>query len=300
MVLTNGPTLRFVMQPDLVFTANYVANPFLGTRGVYNGLFYASDPLQRLHDRSGAFNLTVTGLGGYSGTAILAGKRTNSVSGKFDLNGFATNRVVLNPSNSYTVEWQLALTPGVDQITGRLSNGVWEVPLAGVRAWFNGTNNKATNYNGKYTMAVHAGPLSDPFTAPQGDGYATGNIDLAGNFSVAGMLADNTPFALKKPLAKDGSWPLYVSLYSGKGSIFGWVTNYADTSVDLMNDLAGDLFWIRPLITNAVYHREGFMDTFVLGGSRYQPPQPPARPTNSVLPATEYYVYYTGDRRAHV
>jgi hypothetical protein len=113
--------------------------------------------------------------------------------------------------------------------------------------------------------------LADPAQGPQGDSWATVTIDRAGNASLSGMLADNTPFALKAPLTKDGRWPLYVPLYAGKGSLWGWVT----MTNDVAQDLTAPISWSRPALAGAPYYAAGFAtNTFTLTGSRFVPPVP--------------------------
>jgi len=58
--------------------------------------------------------------------------------------------------------------------------------------------------------------------APEGDSYGTASVDSNGVVKVKGHLADKTSLAAKVPVARSGQWPLYASLYSGKGAVLGW------------------------------------------------------------------------------
>ena len=60
--------------------------------------------------------------------------------------------------------------------------------MAGDRIWFNALTNRATNLTGRYTLAI--GGVPEPVPGPRGDSYATAFIDLAGNISLGGALAD--------------------------------------------------------------------------------------------------------------
>jgi hypothetical protein len=93
---------------------------------------------------------------------------------------------------------------------------------------------------------------------------------------VKGYLADKNSFAAKVPIARSGQWPLYASLYSGKGALLGWVafTNQAAT------DFEGVLSWNKPVLSAAIYYPGGFSSEAALLGSRYAAP---VGPTNRVL-----------------
>ena len=255
------------MKSNLTLTVNFVPNPFLATKGSYRGLFDTAG-LAR-HESAGAFNLLVTDRGAYSGKFWLAG-RSYPVSGLFDLGGRATNRVTVSETTTATVEWSLNLSPGSDVINGRVLQGLsWAATLTGARAWFNAATNKATHYAGKYTMVIPGQP--DPAVGPQGDGIATMAIYLAGNATILGTLADNTPFTLKAALTKDGQWPAYLPLYSGRGSLWGWVAISNEPS----RSLSGSVSWVRPPLPPSPFYPDGFAtNTFSVIGGGFVPPQP--------------------------
>ena len=43
-----------------------------------------------------------------------------------------------------------------------------------------------------------------------------------GTITLAGSLADGTAISQSSVVSQDGYWPLYVNLYGGKGSLWGW------------------------------------------------------------------------------
>ena len=72
-------------------------------------------------------------------------------------------------------------------------------------------------------------------------------VDKAGRLRLSGELADGTKISQSVPVSPNGEWPLYVSLYGGKGSILSWIT-FADRTTD---QLTGLLNWTKPaLLTN--------------------------------------------------
>ena len=266
-VIGSTPPLKFIMNSNLTLTANFVANPFLATRGSYSGLFDTSGPAR--HESAGAFNLLVTDRGAYSGKFWLAGK-AYPIAGKFDLDGRATNRVSVSAAPAVKVEWRLYLIPGADAIDGRVvRETLWTATLTGARAGFNAATNKATNFAGKYTLVMPG--QSDAAAGPEGDGIATVAIDLAGNATVLGTLADNTPFTLKVALAKDGRWPAYLPLYGGRGFWSGWVT----ISNEPARSLSGTASWVRPPLPPSPFYPGGFAtNAFTVIGSGFVAPYP--------------------------
>jgi hypothetical protein len=62
----------------------------------------------------------------------------------------------------------------------------------------------------------------NPTIGPFGVGYGTVKVDALGNITLAGSLADGTSISQSSVVSKDGHWPLYVNLYDGHGSLWGW------------------------------------------------------------------------------
>ena len=102
------------------------------------------------------------------------------------------------------------------------------------------------------------------------------------------QLRDKTAAAQKVPLSKNGQWPLYVSLYSGKGSLLSWVafTNR------LTDDFHGLLNWSKPALPPATkYYPLGFTaNENEVAGSRYTAPVG----TNKLLQLTAATVTVNG------
>jgi Bacterial Ig domain/PKD domain/Divergent InlB B-repeat domain/Carboxypeptidase regulatory-like domain/Immunoglobulin domain/Glucodextranase, domain B len=263
-----APELSFMMGSNLQVTANFVTNPFVACKGSFNGLFYETNQVRL--GSSGGFTLALTDKGTYT-ASLRIGSQKSMASGKLNLEGKATNVIVRPGTNSLTVTWALSLG-GSEQITGTVSDGNWIAELAGDRAVFCKTN--PASFAGKYTFVVLGSPGST--LAPEGDSYGTASVDSNGVVKVKGYLADKNSFAAKVPIARSGQWPLYASLYSGKGALLGWVafTNQAAT------DFEGVLSWNKPVLSAAIYYPGGFSSEAALLGSRYAAP---VGPTNRVL-----------------
>jgi hypothetical protein len=114
-------------------------------------------------------------------------------------------------------------------------------------------------------MSVLGG--SDPTNVPSGDGYGLVTVSAAGTISLSGALADGTSISQSVRVSKDGFWPAYVPLYSGKGSIIGWIT----LTNGAAEDLSGAINWIKPAM-NTKYYPAGFVFPTTATGSRYQAP----------------------------
>ena len=255
---STASAITFVMQSNLVLTANFLF-PFV--KGVYRGLCY--DPNGVTVSNSGAFTLTTTPAGKYSGSLVLAGKKF-ALAGKFNILGNASNQITLSQSNVALVS--LAIDPlDKDRLTGSVSNAFWSVPLSGDRATFSATLNPAPQH-GYYTLVIPgvAGSTSDP----AGNSYGTLKVDAAGNATFAGSLADGTKVSQATVISKNGSWPLYAPLYSGNGLVLGW-QNFTNAPTD---DVSGPVCWIKTAQPNARYYPAGFALMPLLSGSAYVPP----------------------------
>lgn len=277
---SSSPTLSYMLHSNTVVTANFVPNPFAGVAGKYHGLFYdESNGVQ--HATSGHFILTTTPAGTYSASLLTAGLKL-SASGKLDLNGRATNSIVRKGTNNLNVTWHVPLD-GSDIVTGTVSNGLWTATLAGDRAIYTKTN--PCPYAGKYT-ALLPGLPGDAFV-PGGTSYGTVSIDSNGVATLKGFLSDKNGGAQKGQVSRNGDWPLYIPLYSGKGSILSWVT--FENRVN--DDFHGDLNWSKPPLPTAKYYPSGFTtNEATLIGSRYTAPVG----TNQILHLTAAELILSG------
>jgi hypothetical protein len=255
-VLTNGRTLQFIMQSNLVLTANFVPNPFILVAGTYQGLFYNTGGVEQAS--AGFFSGSVTTNGLFS-AKFQQGLRSNALSGQFSLTGVWYTNAIKGWSN--TAVWlQLDLTGG-DAISGSLSNALWTASLWANRAVYSKTN--PAPQAGKYTLALPGSANAQD--EPGGDGYGSASVDTNGNVTFMGMLGDGTKVTGSAIVSKEGQWAVYIPLYSGQGSLLGWLTftNQAD------GDLEGLMNWIKPAHTGSNPYPAGFTNQTDTVGSHY-------------------------------
>jgi hypothetical protein len=250
--------LTFTMESNLLVQANFVTNRFLALKGDYNGLFYETNEVKQ--ETSGSFTMKLTDHGGFS-AKLISGARTHTASGNFDLTGLARATVKRPGTNDLTLDLQLDLTNGTEQVMGQLSEEDWTAAVLADHV----TTNVAA-YVGSYTMVI-PGVTNDP-ASPAGDGIAAVSVNGQGKVMVRGTLADGTAFTPMTALSKDGQWPLYVSLYAGKGSVLSWVSITNPPS----GGIGGSLNWIKPAKPTDKVYPAGFTNQIELGGSAYVAP----------------------------
>jgi hypothetical protein len=255
--------LTFLMQSNLALQANFVTNPFIATRGSYTGLFYDTNDVR--HESSGLLTLALAERGSFLGQVQSSG-RAYPFSGQFDLGGRAHAPVSL--SGGSTLNLQLNLQPASGELGGSVSNANWAATLRAGRPNFNVAMNPAP-FRGAYTLDVLGG--SEAPASPAGDSVASVHVAANGAALLAGTLADGTSVTAHGPVLSDGTWPFYLSLYGGRGSIFGWL-QFTNAPEDHM---LGSLNWFkiaRP--ANQTYaYTNGFAETALPAfGSRYYPP----------------------------
>ena len=274
--------LSFLMQSNLILQANFVTNPFLALKGAFTGLFRETNTAH--HQSSGSFTLKVTDKGSYSGRLLLAG-RSHSFSGRFDLDGRATNSIVRGTNTGLNLEMVLDLQPGgTERITGVVRDGIWTAGLLANRSVFNAIGNPAP-WPGLYTLIVPG--TNDPSAGPEGDGYGAVKVEATGNVTLSGKLADGATLSQRATLSKNGEWPFYASLYSGKGSLCSWVQ--FDTNHPAAGP-SGLLSWFKPTATKGLY-AAGFTNQTTLGASSYSRP---ITKTNRVAAITNGVVTMSG------
>jgi hypothetical protein len=218
----------------------------------------------------------------------MAGVR-RTLSGAFDLDGTANVMVRRSGQTPLFVSLLLDLENAAGRISGSVSNVDWIADLAGNRAIFNAKTNPAPQ-EGRYVFNIPGG--DDAAVLPGGDSYATVMVDKTGKIVAAVSLADNTKFTQSLPISADGTWPLFAALYSGHGSIMGWMS-FTNPPPSV---LAGNLTWHKPADT-AKFYPAGFVAVSAASGGVYQ------RPTNgaSILNATNAtFVLLGGDLAASI
>ena len=255
-----------------------VTNPVAFTSGRYSGLFYEGDEVQQAS--SGSFTISLTTKRTYSGRITLGAGRY-SFSGSLGLGDALTNTVARKDGPPLRIELDFSVL--ADQVVGRVTDGQWEASVLGDRAVFNTKTNPAPQA-GSYTLVL---PGSDAPGFPAGHGYATVRINPAGIIKLKGALADGTKISHSAGLSKNGLWPLYVPLYTGKGSLTSWLT-FTNQST---SDLIGELAWIKRQVPLLPYYAAGFTNQLSVVGSLYQRP---LTSTAKVLPLTDGEIAFAG------
>jgi len=230
-------------------------------KATYNGLILSTNHV--CVSNSGSFTLSTANAGAFSGKLQIGNTRA-PISGTF-IGGTAS--LVAHPSKTQSLNVQLEWDAASDQITGTVSDGSWFSEISSDRAAFDGKSLLAPQA-GHYTIIVPGSNNSSGL--PAADGYGTLTVSTAGRVSLAGTLADGTKISQSTSLSTNGLWPLFVSLYSGQGSIVSWVsfTNSAQSA------LSGNVNWIKPLAPAAKFYPAGFTNqTEIVGFAYHQPPK---------------------------
>jgi hypothetical protein len=232
------------------------SNAVVFTSGSYSGLFYESNGVAA--PSSGYFTAVTTTRGTYTGK-ISSGGQTYSFSGQLDpVTGQSTATVSRGLLRSLKLQLQLDTT--ANQLRGTISDGRWTAGLMADKLVF--SKSAHPNQIGSYTFVIPGNSEDD--SSPIGHGFGTVNLDAGGNVTWSGALADGSKVTQKSTLSGDGIWPLYSSLYSGKGCVLGWI--------QFTNGFAsGDLVWAKPGGVSSQY-AGGFTNLVTAFASPYHKP----------------------------
>jgi hypothetical protein len=233
----------------------------------FNGLF-TSTP-----EGSGSFTLKKKG-DAFSGKVSLAG-RSYAFSGRFDLTGHAQVSVKRAGTTPLTMDLQFQPCDPAP-LTATISDGNWVATLIADTAVFDSKINPTPDA-GKYTFAILS--VEDPVSrnpneeTPGGIGFASIQVYSNGTIKASGSLGDGVSFSHSAVISKSGAWPFYISLYRGKGSIYGWLTFRDETGNDLMERKPrGELTWTKSSNPLDRFYRAGFSSSVAVVGSPYVPP----------------------------
>jgi hypothetical protein len=277
------------MPTGMVLRANFVTNPFTPLKGTFTGLFCDTNIVTQ--ESAGAVTVTTTAKGTYSGRLRL-GAKSYSFTGKFNLDGLATNSVRRPGTNGpLGMELNLNLGQSTDWLAGRVLDSNWTADLIAYRAVFHARTNPAP-YQGRYTALLP--PNGVPGT-PEGEGYLALTVSANGAARFAGNLADGTPVSQTATVSREGFWPVYVPLHGGRGSVWSWLIFETNTVLFDTNavpaDLTGDWRWLKPSLSSTRYYTNGFTNVLRVAGAHYIPP---VGSTNGALSFSNGVIVFSG------
>jgi hypothetical protein len=252
---SDKPKLTFLMQTNMMLTAEFIPNPFIPIVGVYQGLFSDMNVAQQ---SSGFFSSTLTRGG------LLTGKLrpgTNSYSFSAQLNPYGAWSNTLAPRGPAPLSVQLQLDLTNATLSGQISNGVWTAQLLANRAVYSQAHHAPQA--GKYTLLIPGAEESEE--QPGGDGFGTVTVGPAGGITFGASLPDGTKVSQSTFVSAQGQWPLYSPPSSVKGSLFGWLT-FTNLAT---NDIDGLVSWIKLPHSSAKFYPAGFTNQTGVIASKY-------------------------------
>jgi len=280
VTVTNTPRLTFIMQSNLCWQANIIPNPFIPFAGNYYGLVY--DLANGVQQPSAGFFSGTLGTGGLLSGMFQMGGGSGWFTGQFDVGGRLRQTVTRTWSTPLGLDLQLA---GDGTLSGTVSNVAWTSTLQSYRAVFNAATNPCP-YAGRYTLVI-PGEAGEP-GYPAGSGCGMVTVNQGGLAVLSGWLADGTVVSPSVPVSQEGDWPLYVSLYSGQGSLMAWLK--FTLPAGLTNTAAS---WIKPANPAGKYYPGGFTNVCEMAGSSYLYVK-----TNRVLALTNGVMVFSGGNLA--
>jgi hypothetical protein len=269
LVWTNtNAALAFVMQSNLVLTANFATNFFLAAHGIYNGLFFNADAVAQAS--SGMLKGLALATNGTFSAQLLRAGTTYTLSGGFDVSGRWSNSVGPASAPGGQLKVCLAVDRDAGEIVGTVSNTLWSANLTAERA---GSNMPSAGY----TLLLTPSPGA-PANTPPGDGFAAITNHAGTVTFTTGELADGAAFVPSSAESANGDFPVYASLYGNTGLLLGWInlTNLQATPP------SNTLTWIKPASRSYLPFTNGFTNTLLLQGAVWT--NTPAKTPAVVLP----------------
>jgi len=279
-VLSITPQYKFLMEDFLTLQANFGPNPFSAIAGTYNGLFNPTNGVSEID--SGLISVTVDSHGTFSGRVVLEAG-TFRFSGRF---GFYGNYSDPNAADS-TFEIDVGSAKpilGSLHIAGNGPNALSR-QLTGQLAVYDARLQRRVTtvidagYSLGTTGAVAAGLYNVQLPSSQGStqigplGYGYASVTLRSNATATTFitLADQTPtVSCSSAMTEDGSLPLFISAYAGKGILIGWLTFTNEATSDVRGS---NVHWIKRRQPSNKFYGDGFHRIFEPIGCRYIAPK---------------------------
>ncbi len=245
--LAATPQFAFTMQTSLVLRANFMLNPFLPIKGSYAGLFHEAKGIST--DSAGFLCATLTSQGRFTAKVQMPGQ-SYSFSGAFSPDGACSSSIPRRGLSPLAIELQLDFAGG-EALAGSVSDGAWTAELTAFRAIHSGSQ-PGLEGSSKYTLVIPGG--ADAAAQPAGYGFGKLTVDNLGNLSFSGTLGEGTKVTQGSVVVGQGVWPLFSSLYGGKGLLLGWLgfTNPPTW------DIGGRVSWIKLPQPSAKLYPQGF------------------------------------------
>jgi len=238
IVQSDDPSVTFVMPgiAGATLTANFIPSPFAsnGVAGAYAGLFWDTNNLS--NQTSGWFSATVADNGVIDGQVKIAGVSTTFAT-TLHADGSATLQLPRHDQDSLVLTLQVDLS-GLETLTGTIADtsNTFNAQLTAYHAGFSASS-PATVYEGYYTWVMPAASG----IAPAGNSFGAATVGSAGGVQLSLTLGDGTTATAAGSLSMNGLMPLYVSLYSGKGSLLAWLSFTKSSSILSTNGV----YWFK-------------------------------------------------------
>jgi len=261
-VAGTNTTLNFIMEPNLVVTASFATNLFVGMAARYDGIFYPFSPQPATETNSGLiYNLVLGTSGVYSGKMYLGSGTPYTLVGAFDRSGQATETIVrgVTAGGNVTLQLNIHWQSVPRQITGLVQGsnaGGWICTNLNLYA-------AATNTNNFPAYTVLLPQDTSVLGTPPSYGYAL-ITNMASMVHIGGALSDGTSFSsFVEPINEQDEFPVYASLYNNTGLLLGRLSLDAASNVTVP---AGSLIWFKPPQHTGLY-TNGFTASLSLAGS---------------------------------
>jgi hypothetical protein len=229
-----------------------------GVAGSYTGLF-AEDTNGVKLASAGFVTVSLSAKNTFSGKLQMAGA-AYSFSGKLT-NQAGVCEIKRGGAAPLQVSFVAAGTN--DQLRGWVSNkvaGGWAAELVADRSVY--SSKKTTPLAGAYTVVIPSA-TNAVGNVPAGSSVGTLKVSAAGAASWSGALADGTKFTQSAPVSRDGYFPLFATLYSGKGLAMSWLSFATNKGI------SGQAVWIKARGASQSNYPLGFTNGATAVGSPY-------------------------------
>jgi hypothetical protein len=184
----------------------------------FGGIFY--DTNGPAFQSSGSWNCSRGVTGRLTGTIELTGRTYRFAGQLYPGATSATLTIGRPPLSDLAVTLQFPDPGGL--VSGIVSDGSWTAELLGTQTTGAYTAAHPAPQAGSYTMTLLG--ASDGTMSPGYGSYGTVTVAPNGRVHLTGRLSDGTAISQSAGISTNGGWPLYVSLYGGKGSLLGWIS----------------------------------------------------------------------------